>query len=73
MEAVYKIEGMHCAACFGRVRKALAVIGARADVTLDRPQVRVSGGSLPAKTQLASAVRSAVKYNLGAQVAVASA
>ncbi len=69
MEAIYKIEGMHCGACAGRVQQALAAIGANADVTLQPPQVRLSGDSLPAATQVAAAVASAGKYKLGAPVA----
>ena len=69
MEAIYKIEGMHCGACVGRVQKALAAIGAKADVTLDPPQVRLSGDSLPVKTRVAAAIAAAGKYNLGAEIA----
>ena len=69
MEAIYKIEGMHCGACVGRVEKALAALGAKADVTLDPPQVRLSGDSLPVKTRVAAAIAAAGKYNLGAEIA----
>ncbi len=69
MEAVYTINGMHCGACVGRVQKALAEIGAIADVTLEPPQVRLSGVKLPEVAQVAAAVSSAGKYALGAEIA----
>ncbi len=65
MDATYEIKGMHCGACVGRVQKALAAAGHTAHVTLDPPQVRLSGAAIPAKDVLAAAVASAGKYALG--------
>jgi copper chaperone CopZ len=68
MRATYEINGMHCGACVGRVQKAVEAIGAAADVSLNPPQLRVSGPKLPSQDALAGAVASAGKYTLGAAV-----
>lgn len=68
MSATYRIEGLHCSHCVGRVQKALDAKGYQAKVTLDPPQVEVKGAA-PAQGELASVVASAGDYKLGQPVA----
>jgi copper chaperone CopZ len=68
MDATYRIEGMHCGACVGRVQKAVQSLAPAAVVTLEPPQVRLSGPTVPARAAIAAAVASAGKYTLGAAV-----
>jgi copper chaperone CopZ len=38
MQQVFRIDGMHCAACANRVSQALAPLADQVSVTLDPPQ-----------------------------------
>jgi copper chaperone CopZ len=72
MDAIYKLEGMHCGACVGRIQKAFDATGVKADVTLSPPEVRISGGALRSVGELATTVEGAGRYKLGAAVPAAS-
>jgi cation transport ATPase len=68
-DTTYRIDGMHCGACTGRVQKALLALGATAEVTLTPPQVRLRGAAVPARDAVAAAVAAAGKYTLGPEIA----
>jgi copper chaperone CopZ len=73
MTTTFKIEGMHCGACVGRVRTALAAAGFVADVTLTPPQIVLAGAARDARSAVQAAVASAGKYRLGDEVAAVPA
>ena len=46
MEKIYKVEGMHCSHCSARVEKALAEMGLKVSVSLEKGEVAVSGDTI---------------------------
>ncbi|CAN5616122.1 hypothetical protein BH10BAC5_BH10BAC5_02260 [soil metagenome] len=66
MEHTYKITGMHCASCVGKIKKALTAINGieNAEVTLDPPQAIIKMNQHIPDTILNKAVKSTGNYLL---------
>jgi copper chaperone CopZ len=61
---VYKITGMHCNACVGRVSKALAGLADEISVTLTPGQATLNAATQPSIDAVREAISSAGKYSV---------
>lgn len=73
MTQTYKIEGMHCQSCVKKIGDALKGLVENVEVTLNPPQVILSGGEIANLDALNKAVAGAGNYKLKPLEAVATA
>lgn len=71
MTTSYRIEGLNCGHCVATVQQALDAKGIAAKVSLDPPQVTLTGAGAPAHAAVAAIVAAAGDYKLGGAVAAA--
>ena len=68
MTTVYSITGMHCANCAAKIQAALAHAADRVEVSLDPPEVRLTGPETSGLDALNSAIAKAGAYRLTPKV-----
>ena len=68
MTTVYSITGMHCANCVAKIQAALAHAADRVEVSLDPPEVRLTGPEISGLDALNSAIAKAGAYRLTPKV-----
>ena len=73
MTKTYIIEGMHCQSCVKKISDALKSLTEKAEVTLNPPQVVISGGEIADLGTLNKAVAGVGNYKLKPLEAVAAA
>ena len=66
MQQVFRIEGMHCGGCVGRVSKALAPLAEQVHVTLDPPQAQLQVAAPLSLQAVQSALKEAGDYTASA-------
>ena len=62
----YRVDGMHCAACVGRVTAALKPFATDIQVTLEPPRAHLTGDRQPRLDALRAAIATAGAYKIAA-------